>query len=191
MLQETAVENARAYIFEMMYKHLNPPLYEICRDVLDEFGDTPASGSDEHHHFYRGGLYVHTAEVLSICMGQCDVDKTLDRQALICAAVFHDYGKTVEYQWVDEHLMTAKFKNLVGHVAHGYAKWYHYANMMYKANNEQFIFKVGHILLSHHGKIEWRAVVEPVSPEAKLFHLADMMSSRFSVYKSKGDFSDE
>jgi 23S rRNA maturation-related 3'-5' exoribonuclease YhaM len=35
-----------------------------------------------------------------------------------------------------------------------------------------------HCMLSHHGRREWGSPVEPVTPEAYILHVADMLSSR-------------
>lgn len=38
-----------------------------------------------------------------------------------------------------------------------------------------------HLICSHHGRKEWRAITEPASREANLFHLIDMIDSRMGM----------
>ena len=57
-------------------------------------------------------------------------------------------------------------KSWLSHIYYGFA-W---------ANNNGFC-DLAHIIASHHGRIEWGAMVEPASVEARVFHHIDDLSA--------------
>jgi 3'-5' exoribonuclease len=151
----------------------------LCNHVLNDQRFAEAAGGVTRHHQYVGGLAVHTLDVArrAIEMTQFKVE----REKLLVAAVFHDYGKIHEYEIVNNPMVPGDFKivdkpfrKLIGHVAWSWSFFDQKAvNYMDNASRQE----IGHILLSHHGRHEWRSPVEPQTKLAYLFHTADMMSS--------------
>ena len=41
-----------------------------------------------------------------------------------------------------------------------------------------------HLIASHHGQLEWRAAVVPMSREAFIFHMLDMIDARVHVVEN-------
>ena len=72
-------------------------LFETCQRVIDAsvFRSWPAAIS--MHHAYEGGLLAHTLEVAEIALHIADRFPQVNRDVLIAAALWHDYGKILEY----------------------------------------------------------------------------------------------
>jgi len=150
-------------------------------DLWEAFMTVPAA--IRHHHAYRGGLITHTLEACEIAYNMAytlrgDPNVKVDIGALLCAALFHDIGKIPEYVADDvSGLFTDQTLNgqLMGH---------HFLSTNFV--NKQLgphidprrLELVQHCILSHHGRREWDAAVDPKTIEAVILHCADWSSSQ-------------
>ena len=151
-----------------------PQIEKLNNVVLDDPLFLEAPGGREHHHNFRGGLLVHTFEVMRNVMKMTYGSPS---SALVTAVIWHDYMKVREYSFDKEgKVIDAPYRKMIGHVA-GSAMKFHYAASQL-GMPESFIDCVEHLLLSHHGRKEWGSPVEPATGEAFILHAADMMSSR-------------
>ncbi len=145
---------------------INNPLFQTC------------VGSIGKHHSTEGGLLQHTGEVLNGCLGVCHnaFGVAIDRNVLIVAAVWHDYGKIFTYQRNKENgnWVYGPDAEVERHLTRSYREFNLYcAQIGFK--DEDFIRAVNHCILSHHGRKEW-GPEEPRTPEAWALHLSDMIS---------------
>lgn len=155
------------------------------RDVLALFFDDPAfrarfescPASLSGHHARLGGLLQHTWEVAAIgrataALYDADVDLVL------AGALLHDIGKLEAYRWEGCFEITDPGA-LLGHPALG-------ALMLERriagahppacTADERTILL--HLILSHHGKLEFGAAVTPMTLEAEILHHADDTSAK-------------
>lgn len=162
------------YLQEVQFRFLHP--FEKMADVvLSDPAFVTAPGGASHHHDYEGGLVQHTAEVVEHILGMAGPG--IDRPALLLAAIWHDYMKTREYVIEEDGtIRKTQYHARIGHVAGSYVEFTHYA-LRFGLSQPQ-IETIGHIMLAHHGRTEWRSPVEPQTPEAWLLHAADMLSAR-------------
>jgi 3'-5' exoribonuclease len=144
---------------------------------------TTAPAATDHHHNYKGGLFIHTGDVFSLCKGVVDAPMNaldegwVNSDVLYMAAWFHDAGKMEVYKMEgDAPKIDSDMERRVGHPT--------ISNQMFtKAAQDfglssDFITAVSHCILSHHDRKEWGAVVEPDTIEAKILCRADYISSR-------------
>lgn len=155
----------------------------FCASVVPAMSRYPAS--TKHHHVYDGGLLVHTAEVLNFI----DHGARLALQGVgadvpmaLAAAILHDHRKMLDYEKdASGNWVKSVHGETIYHVADGYAElkswWYREGRAL--GYSEEYISQLGHCLLAHHGRLEWRSPVEPKTPEAYLLHWADMWSVEF------------
>lgn len=136
--------------------------------------------STKHHHVYEGGLLVHTAEVVKYyfhtSLGIMDVDSF--RVGLI-AALLHDHRKIADYAKNASGIWEkTRHGDEIYHVADGWAhlKAWWLGEQGSATMSEAYLDRIGHCLLSHHGRLEWRSPVEPQTIEARMLHNADMLS---------------
>lgn len=136
----------------------------------------PASVSG--HHALVGGLLKHTVEVAAIA-------RTIQRAAgadwdlVLAGALLHDIGKLEAYRW-DGVFDYTEAHYLLGHVVLG-------ARMLDRRVRESAIpctpreqALLEHLILSHHGQLEFGSPVRPLTLEAEVLHWADNASAKTS-----------
>ncbi|HIZ27911.1 MAG TPA: HD domain-containing protein [Candidatus Adamsella sp.] len=130
-----------------------------------------SSAAERMHHNYVGGLLLHINECLDISNKLFEITyQKVDRELILAACITHDLGKMFEYE-VDEETgdiqRSEKFdQSWLSHIYYGFS-W---------ANSNGFD-KLAHIIASHHGRVDWGAIVEPKTIEARLFHHIDDISA--------------
>ncbi|MEG0979327.1 MAG: HD domain-containing protein [Oscillospiraceae bacterium] len=130
------------------------------------------------HHAIRGGLLLHTLSIVRLAQGVCKVYPFVDNDLLICGAILHDLGKTIEFK-VSEIGVADGYTvdgSLIGHIVRG-------AMAVRSAGEklsipEEKIRLVEHMILSHHGEPEFGAAVRPMFLEAELLSELDLMDAR-------------
>ncbi len=173
------------YFFNIQKEIKNKDMVKLLSSIFtdeilrEKFINAPAAKI--HHHNYKGGLIVHTNEVISICLNLCQVYEKLDKDLLITAAILHDIGKIETYDLDENNLITINRKGkLLDHIYIG-------ANMVEQQCerldiNEEVKTKLVHMILSHHGQKElgWGSTVDPLIPEALALHYADDISAKLT-----------
>lgn len=164
-----------------------------CRRLLEYFfGAGPASvrrafceapAAAKVHQAYLGGLLEHTLAVLRNALLLAPNYQPCDRDALITGALLHDLGKIREFEWRRVIRYTDEGR-LVGHITIA-------AGMVQNALRELAPFdeRLGwnllHILISHHGKLEYGSPVTPKTREAILLHQADWTDAYMDIYSQE------
>lgn len=141
-----------------------------------------SSAARSMHHAGRGGLAVHVLEICRICLSLADLFPDLDRPTLVCGALFHDIGKLEEMHTDPFEVTYTRPGNLIGHLVLGVARL---EGLCEKAGLpvelKEHLF---HLILSHHGRIDYGAVKEPMSMEAVVLAEADMLSARLNTIRN-------
>ncbi len=161
--------------------HLKALLYAFFQDeeIADLFKRAPAAKG--FHHIYLGGLLEHTLSVARLLDLACAQYEGIDRDLLLTGGILHDigkiyelsYGRTVEY--TDEG-------RLVGHIVMG-------AEMVDKriAAREDFpahlALKLRHVMLSHHGDLEYGSPKRPKTVEALIVHFIDDLDAKVNAFQ--------
>lgn len=166
---------------------------QLLTDLIQVHPDFETSGASSHgyHHAYKHGLIVHTAEVMDY-VSEMAISSD-DKKVLMIAALWHDVGKTIEYAEGGK-----QFRDLVGHVVGSplllvqlvYGDQNSQTSLTLQDLTKEQRYNLTHCMLAHHGKREWRAAVEPVTPEAHLLHRADMRSANEGPNKDRIDGDD-
>ncbi|RKX54934.1 MAG: phosphohydrolase [Thermotoga sp.] len=148
-------------------------------DFVERFKSAPAAISV--HHAYKGGLLEHTLNVARICEDMSKYYPSVNKDILIAGAIFHDVGKTEEYDFKDGIVKTDTGE-MLGHVAIG---WHMVKKMIEKIPgfNDDTRIKLEHMILSHHGEMEWGSPVLPKIPEALILHFVDNLDSKMWQFK--------
>lgn len=169
-----ALDGWRSQISSEKLKAILALFYEEP-DFRRRYGSCPASISG--HHAALGGLLRHTWEVASTARALCRIVPA-DSDLLLAGVLLHDIGKIEAYSWdrVFEH--TARGR-LYGHVVLGSLLLEQRIRTSESVNctrEEHDLLQ--HLILSHHGRMEFGAPVEPMTLEAELLHQADDTSAR-------------
>lgn len=158
------------------------PLADATVQVLTKYQNAFCKGAAavSMHHSYYGGLIYHTYRML--CSAEALLSKghyaNLDAELTVCGIVLHDIGKVLEYHTSDFGDATISFfGQSQNHMIQGY-------NIVRSIRdvNPLKLFALSHIVLSHHGQIEWGAVTVPMLPEAVFVHMLDNLDAKLTMF---------
>ncbi|MEA4925164.1 MAG: HD domain-containing protein [Syntrophomonadaceae bacterium] len=166
--------------------HLNALLTRIFTPALkDKFYKATAAKSI--HHNYGGGLLEHTLEVADLCSQTLGIFPELNRDLVLTGALLHDVGKIVELDITVVPQYTIEGR-LVGHIVLGTEM---IANQIGAMRQEGIAFPdklewmLKHMILSHHGSLEFGSPVIPLFPEALLLHAMDNLDAKMFIFFNK------
>lgn len=143
------------------------------KDVRTAFTDAPAAKN--RHHSYPGGLLEHSVEVAELALDACSRIGGLDRDLILTGALLHDIGKIHEMDCYEPGYPFTESGSLKGHVILG-ADMVREATLGLPGFDHGLSEALQHLILSHHGRKEWGAPVEPATAEAVLLHNCDQIS---------------
>ncbi len=161
-------EVGNADIRALLELFLNDP------EIAVRFRRAPAAKTI--HHAFLGGLLEH---VLSLCHLSRLVTlhyKQMDADLLIAGAVLHDIGKIHELTY-ERGFGYSNEGQLLGHIAMAFRMIGDKARLLPNFP-ERTRTLIEHIVLSHHGHLEFGSPKVPVFAEAMLFHYLDDMDSK-------------
>ena len=161
------------YLKKLISLHLDDAKF------MERFMKAPAAM--QYHQNYLGGLMEHTLNVMKICESVCSIHKDLDRDLAITGAFLHDIGKIYEFEISGGVIDVSPEGMMIGHIMKGYEA---VASRISRIDDfpEELRLKVLHIVLSHHGELEYGSVKKPQLPEAVVVHQADATDARTDIY---------
>jgi 3'-5' exoribonuclease len=139
-------------------EHLSREVYDAdYRRLLDaflgddafraEFRRAPCTRSG--HHAYLGGLIEHTVAVGTLAFETSALHPRLNSDLLLCAAILHDAGKTVEFD-LGAEIALSEAGALLGHVVLGQQLVSERARPL-EDFPEAKLHALSHCILAHHG----------------------------------------
>jgi 3'-5' exoribonuclease len=175
------MEKLRGYLLRLGNPHLRA-LAE-CFLMDDEFmrGFTTCPAGVKLHHAYVGGLLEHVVSMMDAADKLLPLYPGVDRDLLLMGVFLHDAGKTRELTYTRAFGYSDEGQ-LVGHLAIGVAMLGEVAAKVPDLTGEpvprELMLRLQHMILSHHGTQEWGSPKVPMTPEAMLLHLIDMVDTR-------------
>ncbi len=165
----------------------SPLQKQFCDEVIKTYAEYP--GGSEHHHAFKYGLIIHTAEVIKvgIPMVQEMTGKWESRYPFAIAALLHDYGKVEDYELKTGFYSYTKRPGYqkANHIIRSYDFFNDMGRRPGGPLYDQFdlatTISIASAILSHHGRLEWGSVTEPKTPFEWALHLADMASAMGGV----------
>lgn len=138
-----------------------------------------APAAKSMHHAFAGGLLEHTLSIAKLSMSIADHYPDLDRQTLLAGAICHDLGKI----WELSYGMTTEYTTqglLIGHISIIMEKLLPYLK---KSGLEQPLAEhLQHLILSHHGLLEYGSPKLPSTAEAMVLHYADNIDAKLQQF---------
>jgi len=136
------------------------------------------------HHNYIGGLLEHTAYILRAVDAIYPVYRHLglNKDLVVAGALLHDIGKIYEYSYSRVIEMTPMGR-LIGHV---YLSTHIVDQAISKTENfpEELRLQLLHVLLGHHGQLEYGSPKPPMTREAMLLHMLDDLDAKLIGFSS-------
>ncbi|MEM4409037.1 MAG: 3'-5' exoribonuclease YhaM family protein [bacterium JZ-2024 1] len=173
---EMPVEEAISAMQKAVDEISQPHLRELLKHVLgrEEWKIAPAAKS--FHHAVIGGLAEHTATLLSFVPHLIKIYPMLNRDVLIAGIILHDVGKLFELSLHTKIEFTTEGK-LLGHIAQGVLFLEQLCREI-PDFPESLKTELAHIILSHHGNLEFGSPVLPKTLEALVIHYIDDLDAK-------------
>jgi 3'-5' exoribonuclease len=155
-----------------------------------------APAARQLHHAWLGGLLEHVVSLLKLADRVAPHYPMLHRDLLLTGVILHDIGKVRELSWDIGFDYTVEGE-LLGHIQMGIA-------LVEKTIDglpdfpDRLKTLVLHMILAHHGKLEFGSPKLPMIPEALVLHFLDdldakmqAMSREFEKSAKEGKAPDE
>lgn len=159
----------------------NRNIAKIVVAVINYYGDAvyeyPAAS--KIHHSFMGGLATHILGMIKVGEAICDIYPVVDRDYLIAGIILHDLGKIEELSSpiVTEYTKEGK---LLGHISIIQGKMCEIAKELNLEDSEEFLI-LRHMVLAHHGQLEYGSPIRPLTLEAELLYLIDNIDARINT----------
>ena len=160
------------------------------------FQEAPAA--KRLHHAWLGGLLEHVLSLVRVCRATAPFYPEVDPDLLVTGAILHDIGKVRELSWRSNFSYTLEGQ-LVGHItiaqrmlaeaissmdaeARERAQLHRRAPALFP---ESLRVLVEHMILAHHGKLEFGSPKLPMTPEAMLLSALDDLEAKFQTMRAE------
>lgn len=134
------------------------------------FREAPAA--KHYHQAYRHGLLDHTVSVAQAVSAAAACFPGIDRDVAVTGAILHDIGKTRAYNDDPFAIDLTDAGRLQGEIPLGHAL-VRDAMASIDGFDAALAQAILHIILSHHGRLEYGSPVLPATREAVLVHSMD------------------
>lgn len=175
-------EQLTGYIKQME----NPYLKKLAGSFFIEDADFAKrfkfhSAAKSVHHGFVGGLLEHTLSVTKLSAYFADNYKILNKDLLVCAAMFHDIGKLEELSTFPENDYTDEGQ-LLGHIMIGAME---IAERIKTIDGfpVKLAHEMEHCILAHHGELEYGSPKKPALPEAVALSYADNIDAKMETMR--------
>jgi 3'-5' exoribonuclease len=183
-------------LWQLAETQIAPPLKDLVLHLLTQHREaflvTPAARL--YHHPYVGGLLEHTWFVARHTLASLDIYPDLNRDLALAGALLHDLGKIIEIANPSAPELTASGQ-LLGHIVLGWDLVRRAAQTL-EFPDPTLLLQLEHIILSHHGSLEFGSPIPPKTKEALLVNFLDdldaklkMMSQHLESDAGTGEFT--
>lgn len=131
------------------------------------------------HHAYLGGLLEHTLSMAHMAEAAARHYPLINADLLLAGVFLHDLAKIEEFDYSRPAFNYTDRGRLVGHLVLG-------VDMLRRAADKvpdlpmATVDQLAHLILSHHGQLEFGSPVLPMTPEAMLLHHLDDMDAKMN-----------
>lgn len=198
-VKSSDIDGADMYraIFNIVSAFSDNELKSVVIGMLNDNRENMVSfpAAEKLHHAMRGGLLYHTLSIVRLAESVCKIYPFVDRELLLSGAILHDIAKIREYSLspagvVDGHTLEGM---LLGHLVMGAEDVGRKCDELGISAEKKYLLQ--HMLISHHGKLEYGAAVRPAFIEAELLSQLDLLDA--NIYEmadavkdtAKGDFT--
>ena len=170
---------------------LNRLVSSLLNYYSNDFYEYPAAS--KIHHNFIGGLATHTVGMIELARAICNIYPSVNRDYLLAGVIVHDLGKIEEFTSpiVTEYTTAGK---LLGHISILDARLLNIGKQLNLEDSEELMV-LRHMVLSHHGQLEFGSPVRPETLEAELLNLIDNIDARVNTINKaledikEGEFS--
>ncbi len=165
--------------------HLKLLLTTVLADpqISTPFREAPAA--KQLHHAWLGGLLEHVVSLLTLADRVAPHYPILHRDLLLTGVILHDIGKIRELSWDVGFEYTVEGV-LLGHIQIGSALAERTMDGLpgFPARLKTLVL---HMILSHHGKLEFGSPKLPMIPESLVLNFLDDLDAKMQAMQSEFD----
>lgn len=161
------------------YKKILEKIFIEDTDFRDKF--IKHQGGKSVHHSFVSGLLEHSLSVANLCKKAVSNYDDLNEDLTITAALLHDIGKVYEISNFPKNDYTDEGQ-LLGHIMVGY-------NIVSKkmeeipSISEKEKIELLHLILTHHGQLEFGSPKLPSLMEAIVLSMCDNMDAKLEIMR--------
>lgn len=157
-------------------------LRTVCGYIFDELEDKwlTIPGAKSVHHAFVGGTLVHSYHVAIIAKAISEHMFGSNTDLVVAGALLHDVGKLFTYKMDGINIDTTDAGRLLDHIFIGAEFVGNFAESHVDMDDPIVHAKMHllrHIILAHHGSLEFGSPVTPQCIEAYIVHHADALDA--------------
>jgi 3'-5' exoribonuclease len=180
-------EEMYAALLERVGRMSQGPLRALLLSILEDptlaekYKLAPAAMS--YHHAFLGGLLEHVSSLIGLADGVADHYPWLRRDLILAGLVLHDIGKIEELDFKRGFRYSTRGQ-LIGHITMALEM---VQNKIQQIPDFPAPLKdeLEHIIISHHGKLEFGSPKEPMFAEAMVVSFLDEMDSKMEAVRAQ------
>jgi 3'-5' exoribonuclease len=185
----TMAAELRGYVAAFRNVHLQRLVLSFLDDPQLGAAFIAAPAAKRLHHAWIGGLLEHVLCLVRVCLAAAPFYPEVDQDLLVTGAILHDIGKVRELSWGSSFDYTLEGQ-LIGHISIAQGLLHQKTAELDAANPEEAFpprlrLLLEHMILSHHGKLEFGSPKLPMTPEAMLLSALDDLEAKFQTLRNE------
>lgn len=176
---------------EFFNQIVNPKWHAIIENIIskyhDQFFSFPAA--KKNHHAFAGGLAYHTLSILRLAKAVVSEYDFVNAPLLYAGAILHDLGKVIELSGPIATKYTLE-GNLIGHIVLIDEQIVKACQELKIDEHDEDIILLRHMILAHHGLMEYGSPVQPHILEAEILHHLDDLDASIQMMKGALDHTE-
>jgi 3'-5' exoribonuclease len=188
----------RGYVEAFSDPHLRALVLRFFDDPAIGAAFQEAPAAKRLHHAWLGGLLEHVLGLVRVCRATAPFYPEVDPDLLVTGAILHDIGKVRELSWRSNFNYTLEGQ-LVGHITIAQRMLAEAISSMDAEARERAAVTgeppalfpeplrvlIEHMILAHHGKLEFGSPKLPMTPEALLLSALDDLEAKFQTMRAE------
>ena len=179
------IDEMKADLTDFINSVQNQYLSELLKSFFDDEAFMKSfaahSAAKSIHHGFIGGLLQHTLSVAEICNDAARHYEFVNRDLLLAGAILHDIGKLNELSAFPANEYTDAGQ-LIGHIVIGY-QMVSARIMKIPHFPKKLAAELLHLILSHHGELEYGSPKKPALVEALALSFADNLDAKMETVR--------
>jgi len=173
----------RGYVEEFKNADLKRLVFAFLDDAEIGAAYCEAPAAKVLHHAWIGGLLEHVVTLVRVCRAVVGFYPEVDADLLVTGAILHDVGKVRELSWGTTFGYTLEGQ-MVGHISIAQGMLREKVKGL-AGFPEKLAVLVEHMILSHHGRLEFGSPKLPMTPEAVLLSALDDLEAKMQAMRNE------
>lgn len=190
-------ENLKSDLRPFVMAITEPTWRQIVNELIAKHGEVffKSPAAKTNHHAYVGGLAFHTLSILRLADSVIRQYSGINKSLLYAGALLHDLGKTVELSGAVSTQYTTTGK-LIGHISLIDGEICAACEKRGIDYESPQVVLLRHMVLAHHGLMEYGSPERPQILEAEILHYLDELDASIMMMQTAlnktqpGEFTD-